>query len=200
MATDHKGPGHNRDHNFVTEPIVIDRAAFNQGEKGKGGSILPKKTMDPLVASGPHAVLYENHPNDSRVTGPHEVAPACVSRFGTGGGNVPLVQEAVPVNIYGGNKRKDRPNGGFYANVGEATSKTLDSASGLNPACNQGGTAVVQEALVGQVDWRTANSDNGNVSQTLKTDLAHQSGPCIAFQESELRLTGKITEQKVVLP
>ena len=41
------------------------------------------------------AVLYENHPNDSRVTGPHEVAPACVSRFGTGGGNVPLVQEAV---------------------------------------------------------------------------------------------------------
>jgi len=27
------------------------------------------------------AVLYENHPNDSRVTGPHEVAPSCVSRF-----------------------------------------------------------------------------------------------------------------------
>jgi site-specific DNA-cytosine methylase len=40
--------------------------------------------------------LYENHPNDSRVTGPHEVAPSCVSRFGTGGGNVPLVQESVP--------------------------------------------------------------------------------------------------------
>ncbi len=39
--------------------------------------------------------LYENHPNDSRVTGPHEVAPSCVSRFGTGGGNVPLVQEGV---------------------------------------------------------------------------------------------------------
>jgi len=41
------------------------------------------------------AVLYENHPNDSRVTGPHDVAPSCVSRYGTGGGNVPLVQEAV---------------------------------------------------------------------------------------------------------
>lgn len=38
------------------------------------------------------AVLYENHPNDSRVTGPLEVAPSCVSRYGTGGGNVPLVQ------------------------------------------------------------------------------------------------------------
>jgi len=41
------------------------------------------------------AVLYENHPNDSRVTGPHDVAPSCVSRYGTGGGNVPLVQEAI---------------------------------------------------------------------------------------------------------
>jgi len=41
-------------------------------------------------------VLYENHPNDSRVTGPHDVDPSCVSRYGTGGGNVPLVQEAVP--------------------------------------------------------------------------------------------------------
>jgi len=61
MASDYKGPGHNRDHNFITE----------------------------------NAVLYENHPNDSRVTGPHDVAPSCVSRYGTGGGNVPLVQEGV---------------------------------------------------------------------------------------------------------
>ena len=74
------------------------------------------------------AVLYENHPNDSRVTGPLEVAPSCVSRYGTGGGNVPLVEER----------------------------------------------------LVGQVDWRTAHGDGGEVSQTLKTDLAHQSGPCLA--------------------
>lgn len=40
-----------------------------------------------------HAVVYENHPNDSRVTGPHDVAPTVVSRFGTGGGNVPLVNQ-----------------------------------------------------------------------------------------------------------
>jgi DNA (cytosine-5)-methyltransferase 1 len=30
------------------------------------------------------AILFENHPNDSRVTGPHDVAPSCVSRYGTG--------------------------------------------------------------------------------------------------------------------
>lgn len=98
MATDYKGPGHNRDHNFITEPIVIDRAAYNQGENAQyEPHIAHSETMDSLVARGPHAVLYENHPNDSRVTGPHEVAPSCVSRFGTGGGNVPLVQA---VDVY----------------------------------------------------------------------------------------------------
>lgn len=96
MATDHKGPGHNRDHNFITEPVIIDRAAFNQGQNAQyRPHIEHSQTMDSLVARGPHAVLFENHPNDSRVTGPHEVAPSCVSRFGTGGGNVPLVQEAI---------------------------------------------------------------------------------------------------------
>ena len=43
------------------------------------------------------AILFENHPNDSRVTGPHDVAPSCVSRYGTGGGNVPLVIPSVAI-------------------------------------------------------------------------------------------------------
>jgi len=142
MASDYKGPGHNRDHNFIIEPVIIDRAAFNQGENAQyKPRIEHGETMDSLVARGPHAVaipihdqatrhsgkhgdkqdgkgnglgvgkpgdpcptltkgdkhavLYENHPNDSRVTGPHDVAPSCVSRYGTGGGNVPLVQQGV---------------------------------------------------------------------------------------------------------
>ena len=51
---------------------------------------------------------------------------------------------AQPVNIYGGNKRADRPEGGFYVRTDEDTSKTLDAATGLNPTCSQGGTAVMQ--------------------------------------------------------
>jgi DNA (cytosine-5)-methyltransferase 1 len=50
---------------------------------------------------------------------------------------------AQPINIYGGNKRPDRPEGGFYVRTDETTSKTLDAASGLNPTCSQGGTAVM---------------------------------------------------------
>jgi DNA (cytosine-5)-methyltransferase 1 len=43
----------------------------------------------------PHAVaVYDNHPHDSRVTGPLDVAPTVSSRYGTGGGNVPLVQSS----------------------------------------------------------------------------------------------------------
>lgn len=41
----------------------------------------------PIVAE-----LYENHPNDSRVTGPHETCPTVSARYGTGGGNTPIVR------------------------------------------------------------------------------------------------------------
>ena len=40
--------------------------------------------------------LYENHATDCRVTGPHDVAPTVTARYGTGGNNVPLVNNEVP--------------------------------------------------------------------------------------------------------
>ena len=51
----------------------------------------------------------------------------------------------VPVafGIYGGNKRQDRPEGGFYVRE-EDTARTLDAAQGLNPTCSQGGTCITQ--------------------------------------------------------
>jgi len=151
---------------LVASPIVIDRAAFNQGQNAQyKPHIAHSETMDSLVARGPHAVaipihdqatrhsgkhgdkqdgkgnglgvgkpgdpcptltrgdkhavLYENHPNDSRVTGPHDVAPSCVSRYGTGGGNVPLVQEPVAVDCY--NKT-----------IGEKSQSISSSASDIN--------------------------------------------------------------------
>ena len=55
-------------------------------------------------------------------------------------------QSVCTVNIYGGNKRKDRPEGGLYVRE-EDTSKCLDAANGLNPTCSQGGTAVIQPAI-----------------------------------------------------
>jgi site-specific DNA-cytosine methylase len=43
--------------------------------------------------------LYENHPNDSRISGPLSVAPSVVARYGTGGGNVPLVGHPVAIPL-----------------------------------------------------------------------------------------------------
>lgn len=59
-------------------------------------------TQDQFVAT-PSQLLYENHPNDSRVSGPHDVAPTITTRFGTGGGNVPFVQNVSAVAFQPGN-------------------------------------------------------------------------------------------------
>ena len=98
---------------------------------------------------------------------------------------------AQPVNIYGGNKRVDRPEGGFYVRMDEDTSKTLDAATGLNPTCSQGGTAVMQpiawsEELTASIDLagtiqrggaggrhdgvaQPVASENGDIASTLRT-------------------------------
>ena len=133
-------------------PIVIDRAAFNQGVNAQyEPHIEATETMDTLISKGPHAVgvpfrkakrastdqddetwveadkantlntfdlgdtrtthaiveprLYENHPTDSRVSRPHDVAPTVTARYGTGGGNVPLVnnEDVQPIAFQPGN-------------------------------------------------------------------------------------------------
>jgi len=42
----------------------------------------------------PASILYENHANDSRVTQEDSTCPTVTSRWGTGGNNTPLVQQA----------------------------------------------------------------------------------------------------------
>ena len=66
------------------------------------------------------AILFENHPNDSRITGPHDVAPSCVSRYGTGGGNVPLVVPAVAIQGSMINRQDHNgPSGSGCSDTGE---------------------------------------------------------------------------------
>lgn len=64
-------------------------------------------TQDQFVATPSQQLLYENHPQDSRVTGPHDIAPTVAVKFGTGGGNVPLGQGVDPVTWQPGNLRRD---------------------------------------------------------------------------------------------
>ena len=65
-----------------------------------------------------HAVVehqyYESHPNDSRVTGPNDIANYVTSRYGTGGGNTPFVAqpgeiEPIAVDTYNQTSVENRP-------------------------------------------------------------------------------------------
>jgi DNA (cytosine-5)-methyltransferase 1 len=108
---------------------------------------------------------------------------------------------AQPINIYGGNKRQDRPEGGFYVRMDEDTSKTLDAASGLNPTCSQGGTAVLQPIAIpistqnalGRVngidEWPLGIFNDGDPAPTLSKSHGHAVGTNKSSNFAVRRLT-----------
>lgn len=121
--------------------------------------------------------MFENHSQDTRYTGPLEVAQTVSSTYGTGGNNQPFVVENS--KVYGicakdsNSMKSDNPHSGFY----EAdTSRCLD-ANGGNPSCNQGGMAVValQGSMIGRKDENGPQGDgiSEDVSFTLNTVDKH---------------------------
>lgn len=89
------------DHHAVAIPLDLRNAGRDPEKKdeinrqglGVGQPGDPAHTITSAFVHGVahEQKVYENHPNDSRVTGPLDVAPTVVSRFGTGGGNIPFV-------------------------------------------------------------------------------------------------------------
>ena len=74
---------------------------------------------------GHQPLVYENHGIDSRYTGPHAVAPTMSARYGTGGNNVPLVEQE-PVFCITGNAIDRQPqNGGNGIGYQEDIAYTL---------------------------------------------------------------------------
>lgn len=67
---------------------MIDRAHHN-GPQGAG---VQKQLSYTLNASDQHAVMYENHAQDSRVK-EVETAPTLSAKAGTGGGNLPIIKD-----------------------------------------------------------------------------------------------------------
>ena len=61
---------------------------------------------------GHQPLVYENHGIDSRYTGPHRVAPTMSARYGTGGNNVPLVEQEQVFCITGNAIDRQPQNGG----------------------------------------------------------------------------------------
>ena len=75
---------------------------------------------------GHQPLVYENHGIDSRYTGPHKVVPTMSARYGTGGNNVPLVeQEADAICIAGNIVDRQPQNGGNGLGCQDELSYTL---------------------------------------------------------------------------
>ena len=66
----------------------------------------------PLVLRPTGPKVYENHGIDGRYTGPHDVAPTMSARYGTGGNNIPLVQQEEVICIAGNAIDRQPQNGG----------------------------------------------------------------------------------------
>lgn len=176
-------------HAIQPPPIAFKVRCGGEYSGAKGGEVKPNErggtgmlhyedktftiaaTQDQFVAT-PGQVLYENHPNDSRVTGPHDVAPTVAARFGTGGGNVPFVQNIQGVDLYN-------------------QSLTGDLHCPLRTAGGHGAPAVIEPVI----SWQPGNlrraagaEPSTETTTTLKASMGDQI-PHIATPMAVRRLT-----------
>ncbi len=107
-------------------------------------------------------LVFENHAQDSRYRGPLSVIPTISQTYGAGGNNQPLVMNgAQPFGISAYRSHamlSDNPKAGVYE---AETARTLDQSGG-NPACHQGGTAIVST-----VDVRLTSEGTRNARQNV---------------------------------
>lgn len=147
-------------------PIVTESAGFCTEHSAKARSVGFEKEKSPTLRAGTvPAAVFENHAQDSRYTGPHDVSQTVLSTFGTGGNNQPFVVEdkkAFDVRLTSLGTKNIR------ANVYETdTARTIDTG-GNSPANNQGGVAVV--SLQGSMIGRKA--ENGPQGSGVNEDVA----------------------------
>ena len=111
-------------------------------------------------------LMFENHSQDTRYTGPLNVAQTVSATYGTGGNNQPFVVENFHkaygiCGKYSNSMLSDNPNSGFYeAN----TSRTIDT-SNQSPCKNQGGMVVVE----GNGSRPSHHGDGYKESETMYT-------------------------------
>ena len=127
-------------------PCVLEAAGFCTEHSAKARGIGYEEETAPTLRAGvvPAALLFENHSQDTRYTGPLDTAPTVSATYGLGGNNQPFVVETP--KVYGICSKKsnsmmsNNPHSGFYE---AETTRTLDT-SGSDPSCAQGGMVVVE--------------------------------------------------------
>ncbi len=76
-------------------PCVLESAGFCTEHSSEARGIGYEEETSPTLRAGtvPAAVMFENHSQDTRYTGPLDAAPTVSSTYGTGGNNQPFVVE-----------------------------------------------------------------------------------------------------------
>lgn len=154
-------------------PCVLESAGFCTEHSAKSRGIGYEEETSPTIRAGtvPAAVMFENHSQDTRYTGPVEKAPTVHSTYGTGGNNQPFVIE-TPKTL---KIRSGCDGGGKGALVQDNKSATL--------SCNNDQTVFVPQAYgICSKDSNSMKSDNPNSgfykAETSRTiDTSNQS-PC----------------------
>lgn len=125
-------------------PCVMESAGFCTEHSADSRGIGYEAEKSPTLRAGVvPATVYENHSQDTRYVGPLDVAQTVAATYGTGGNNQPFVVEPTAFGVCSKDSnamKSANPNSGFYK---ADTSRTLDGNGG-NPACNQGGIAIVE--------------------------------------------------------
>ena len=129
-------------------PVVMGSAGFCTEHSEKSRSIGYEEEKSPTLRAGvvPAALMFENHSQDTRYTGPLDTSQTVLATFGTGGNNQPLVVQepkTYDVRFTSEGTRNARQN--CYETD---TARTIDTG-GNAPDSNQGGVAVVEVKAYG---------------------------------------------------
>lgn len=163
-------------------------------------------------------LMFENHGQDARYTGPLDVSQTVLSTYGTGGNNQPFIVEdmkSFDVRLTSEGTRNARNN--VYETD---TSRTIDTG-GNSPDSNQGGVAVVAYGICSKDSnsMKSANPKSGfykaNTSRTIDGNggnpSCNQGGIAVVegngtrpshkgdgYKESDIMYTLNATEQHAV--
>lgn len=112
-------------------PCVVESSGFCTEHSAKSRSIGYEKEKSPTLRAGvvPAAVaMFENHSQDTRYTGPVEIAPTVSATYGMGGNNQPFVvsEDNVPLTL---KIRSGCEGGGKGALIQEDQSATLSTVN-----------------------------------------------------------------------
>ena len=138
MEVSHEVAGTLRAETHGHAPCVVDAAGFNTEHSAESRSIGYEEERSPTIRAGKvPAAVYENHSQDTRYTGPLNVAPTLSSNYGMGGNNQPFVvkDEDTPKTL---KIRSGCEGGGKGALIQEDKSATL--------SCNNDQTVFVPKA------------------------------------------------------